>query len=79
MRGTGRCLSTWHQWNGMCYYVTQPLQWSAAKQECIKMGGVMVVPQSEEEAEFLMTLELPFWIGCNDLQTEGLYSTDSNL
>ncbi|XP_038062101.1 hepatic lectin-like [Patiria miniata] len=68
----GACPSTWIQWGGKCYKAAmKPLTWSEAKDECTKMGSVLVVPQSQEEADFLLLLEpIPseFWINCSDLE-----------
>ncbi|XP_038075101.1 lactose-binding lectin l-2-like isoform X2 [Patiria miniata] len=72
------CPPTWYQWGRKCYKaITERLTWSEAKQECIKMGSVLVVPQSQEETEFLLQL-VPsepsgFWINCNDLEEEGAW------
>ena len=68
------CPPAWNQWEDKCYKVTvRSLTWFEAREECIKMGGVLVVPQSQEETEFLRGMEGKFWINCNDLQTEGLF------
>ncbi|XP_038054609.1 asialoglycoprotein receptor 2-like [Patiria miniata] len=75
--GTWACAPSWSQWGGKCYKaIMEPLTWSEAKDECIKMGGVFVAPQSQEESDFLMSLMSPqskFWINCNDLELEGTW------
>ncbi|XP_038062111.1 lactose-binding lectin l-2-like [Patiria miniata] len=69
----GACPSTWIQWGGKCYKViTEHLTWIESKDECTKMGGAMVVPQSQKKTDFLVAL-VPeaaylFWINCNDLE-----------
>ncbi|XP_038059594.1 asialoglycoprotein receptor 2-like [Patiria miniata] len=69
------CPPPWIQWGGECYRaIMEPLTWSEAKDECIKMGGVLVAPRSQEETDFLVLL-LPsrFWINCNDIEKEGTW------
>ena len=76
----GVCPSTWIQWGGNCYKATgQALSWDQAKEECVQMGGTMVVPQSESETQFLLQF-MPeesrvygawIWINCNDIQADG--------
>ena len=76
----GVCPSTWIQWGGNCYKSTgQALNWTQSKEECVQMGGIMVVPQSERETQFLLQF-MPaeagawgawIWIDCNDIQVQG--------
>ena len=76
------CPSTWIQWGGNCYNATgQALNWAEAKEECVQMGGTMVVPKSESETQFLLQF-MPaeagerhawIWVNCNDLQVEGWF------
>ncbi|XP_071807978.1 C-type lectin domain family 4 member M-like [Asterias amurensis] len=52
--------------------------WEEGKQICVELGGMMVVPQSEEELQHIINMcscqAWPwFWIGCNDIQTEGTW------
>ncbi|XP_038070824.1 hepatic lectin-like [Patiria miniata] len=43
------------------------------------MGSVLVVPQSQEETEFLVQLQQSnFWINCNDLQEEGTWKCEND-
>ena len=67
----GACPPAWNQWEDKCYNATTSLTWFDAREECIKMGGVLVVPQSEEETSFLVKIQPQFWINCDDLHTEG--------
>ena len=74
----GFCPSTWIQWEGNCYKATgQALTYTQAREECVQMGGMMVVPQSDSETQFLLQLvpeaseQDRFWIDCDDLQEEG--------
>ncbi|XP_022107999.1 perlucin-like protein [Acanthaster planci] len=69
----GACPPDWSQWGGKCYRkLPVNLPWAEAKEECIKMGSVLVMPQSQEETEFLLNNFINFfWINCNDIQVEG--------
>ncbi|XP_038058758.1 asialoglycoprotein receptor 2-like [Patiria miniata] len=69
------CPPPWIQWGGKCYRaIMNPLTWAEAKDECIKMGGVLAVPQSQEETDFLMRLvPTRFWINCNNFEEEGIW------
>ncbi|XP_038054621.1 galactose-specific lectin nattectin-like [Patiria miniata] len=80
-RGTWACQPSWSQWGGKCYKaITAHLPWAEAKEECVKMGSIMVVPQSQEETDFLVGL-LPtrFWINCNDLGQEGTWRCEDGI
>ncbi|XP_038070747.1 perlucin-like protein [Patiria miniata] len=76
----GACPPTWYQWGRKCYKaITERLTWSEAKDECIKMGSVLVMPQSQEETDFLLQLQQSnFWINCNDLQDEGTWKCEND-
>ena len=76
----GVCPSTWIQWGGHCYKATgRALNWTQAKQECVQVGGTMVVPRSDSETQFLFQYmheetgrdEIKIWINCNDIQEDG--------
>ena len=57
------------------------MTWANARAECVQMGGMMVVPQSDSETQFLLQFmpgaayEFGSWIliDCNDIQAEGKY------
>ena len=73
------CPPSWSQWQDKCYKMHDAnVTWEEGKQICVELGGVMVVPQSEEELQHILNIcscQWPgFWIGCNDIQTEGLYT-----
>ncbi|XP_038071230.1 asialoglycoprotein receptor 2-like [Patiria miniata] len=74
------CPPTWYQWGRKCYKaITERLTWSEAKDECIEMGSVLVMPQSQEETEFLVQLQQSnYWINCNDLQEEGTWKCEND-
>ena len=71
------CPASWHHWGNSCYRVTDSsFPWSSARDECIKLAGILAVPRSLEENDFIVTL-IPdgknAWINCNDLDTEGIW------
>ena len=79
IRGTSRCPPAWSQWQDKCYKMHDAdVTWEEGKEICVELGGVMVVPQSNEEFHHIINMcscpWLGFWIGCNDIQTEGLYT-----
>ncbi|XP_038058765.1 lactose-binding lectin l-2-like [Patiria miniata] len=69
------CPPPWIEWGGKCYTsIMEHLSWSEAKDECTKIGSVLVAPRSQEETDFLMQLLPPeFWINCNDIVEEGTW------
>ncbi|XP_071798326.1 CD209 antigen-like [Asterias amurensis] len=73
------CPPTWSQWQDKCYKMHDAdVTWEQGRQICVKLGGLMVVPQSNKELQHLHNMcrcqEWPwFWIGCNDIQTEGTW------
>ncbi|XP_038047776.1 C-type lectin domain family 4 member E-like [Patiria miniata] len=71
----GACPPAWSQWGDKCYkQLSKDLPWAEAKQECINMGSVLVMPQSQEETDFLQKNLVPYFrINCNDLQVEGTW------
>ncbi|XP_071793075.1 C-type lectin domain family 4 member M-like [Asterias amurensis] len=74
--GTPRCPPTWSPWQNKCYNMHDAdATWEEGRQICVELGGVMVVPQSTEELQQLniMFSGQKFWIGCNDIQTEGTW------
>ncbi|XP_071797159.1 C-type lectin domain family 4 member M-like [Asterias amurensis] len=76
IRRTPRCPPTWSQWQDKCYKVHDAdVTWQEGKQQCVELGGVMVVTQSKEELQHLLNMCScrQYWIGCNDIQTEGTW------
>ncbi|XP_022095914.1 hepatic lectin-like [Acanthaster planci] len=54
--------------------MTKDLTWFEAKDECVKMESALVVPQSDEETDFILGLTShDFWINCDDLLKEGAW------
>ena len=74
------CPPPWFLWEGQCYKaIMKELTWFEAKDEGIKVGSVLVAPQSDEETQFLIKLQTSnFWINCNNIDNEGWLNTDPN-
>ncbi|XP_022107988.1 perlucin-like protein [Acanthaster planci] len=74
------CPDTWSQWDGKCYKkLPVNLPWAEAREECIKMGSALVMPQSQEETEFIVNNKVVFfWINCNDLRVEGSWDCEDD-
>ena len=53
--GVSFCPPAWSNWEDKCYRFTNELTWYEAKQECIEMGGVLVVPKSPRDEDALGT------------------------
>ena len=75
MSDDSSCPESWHYWGNSCYRVTETIfTWFKARDECRKLGGVLGVPSSNQEREFIAQL-IPtdgmVWIDCNDLEVEG--------
>ncbi|XP_022102629.1 CD209 antigen-like [Acanthaster planci] len=69
------CPFGWTQWTGKCYKaLNHQMTWFDAKVECDKMDSDLVVPQSKEETDFLLSMKYYFWINCNDLHTDGVWT-----
>ena len=69
------CPPFWSQWRNKCYKMHgADVTWEEGEQICVKLGGVMIVPQSKEELQHLINMSSVrhLLIGCNDIQTEGL-------
>ncbi|XP_033645251.1 killer cell lectin-like receptor subfamily B member 1B allele A [Asterias rubens] len=74
--GTPQCPSTWSEWQDKCYKMHDgSVTWEEGKQICVQLGGVMVVPQSEEEVQQILNMcgGQWFWIGCNDNEADGTW------
>ena len=69
------CPESWHYWGNSCYMVTETrFTWADARDECINLGGVLAVPSSDQENEFIGQLtDGRVWIDCNDIQKEGMW------
>ncbi|XP_022109590.1 perlucin-like protein [Acanthaster planci] len=69
------CPTKWYKWRNTCYLVTEStVEWTSARDECRKLGGVLAVPHSLEENDFLLALvpdRSNAWIDCSDRMMEG--------
>lgn len=71
------CPEPWHHWGSSCYMITESTRsWLKAREECINLGGVLAVPSSIQENDFIVEL-IPeneaVWIDCNDREVEGTW------
>ncbi|XP_071801390.1 perlucin-like protein [Asterias amurensis] len=69
------CPEHWHYWGISCYKITEMrFTWADARDECRNLGGVLGVPSSDPEHEFIAQL-IPtggtVWLDCNDIYVEG--------
>ena len=76
------CPRGWQQWMGSCYILLAgKFNWSMAFELCDRPGSHLVVPDSEEENDFIKEMlnsttrldkfHSKVWIGCNDLRQFG--------
>ncbi|XP_038052089.1 C-type lectin domain family 6 member A-like [Patiria miniata] len=76
------CPAPWRQWGNSCYSLTESLvKWDKARDACGNMGGVLAVPRSLQENDFIQTFiaaSLNVWIDCNDITTEGRWECQEN-
>ena len=76
----GPCPTSWHHWGTSCYRVTEAsFPWASARDECRKSGGILAVPGSTQENDFIVTL-VPdsVWIDCNDIEKDGVWDCNEN-
>ena len=69
------CPESWHYLDNSCYRITDTtFTWADARDECRQLGGVLGVPSSDQENEFVRQL-IPtggtVWLDCNDIDVEG--------
>ncbi|KAJ7991906.1 hypothetical protein DPEC_G00288720 [Dallia pectoralis] len=68
------CAEDWVFHSRACYYFsTNVMNWTQSRDQCVSMGGHLVIINSQQEQEFLYlsTKNKTHWIGLNDLETEG--------
>jgi len=66
------CPGTWQMFDSHCYKFSEDhVTWSEAEGRCQEEGGHLTSIVSEEENQFLKKLGPNFWIGANDIDTEG--------
>ncbi|XDV34821.1 hypothetical protein PO909_004933 [Leuciscus waleckii] len=74
--GDSACPKDWEYHAGKCYYFsTNTLDWNKSQDTCISDGGHLVIINSREEQEFLMSFITTkykgrFWIGLTDEKKE---------
>ncbi|XP_031442016.1 asialoglycoprotein receptor 1-like [Clupea harengus] len=68
------CPEGWANNSGRCYLFSSTNKtWSQSRDHCITLGGHLVIVNNQEEQSFLSqsAIEDFYWIGLNDLETEG--------
>ncbi|XP_048118190.1 C-type lectin domain family 4 member E-like [Alosa alosa] len=74
----GSCADGWQRFKSSYYYVsTEAKDWSTSRKDCQTKQGDLVVIDSREEHEFLVTWKknfTVFWIGLSDIETEGVWT-----
>ena len=67
------CPDGWSHFNLSCYIlIKKSLSWSVAEGYCNKLGGHLASVHSLEENDFISGLaDGEYWIGANDMKTEG--------
>ncbi|XP_028665782.1 perlucin-like protein [Erpetoichthys calabaricus] len=81
------CPEGWLQHNKKCYFFsTDSMNWTASRDFCITLGGHLVIIESKAEQKFLETVlrskegrRLSYWIGLNDIITEGAWYWVNNV
>ena len=69
------CPSDWLSFGDYCYKRTSTGTYDSSAAECRDMGGLVAVPHSAQENEFLVNIGdgEQVWINCNDKENEGAY------
>ncbi|KAL0961813.1 hypothetical protein UPYG_G00332020 [Umbra pygmaea] len=67
-----RCAEGWVYQQEKCYFFsTDEMNWNQSRGQCVSMGGDLVIINSQKEQKYLKSMNATFWIGLNDLETEG--------
>ncbi|XP_067281616.1 immune-related, lectin-like receptor 3 [Pseudorasbora parva] len=71
--GCALCAVHWIHSGGKCYYFsTVKMNWTQSRDQCVSLGGHLVIINSPAEQDFLTSkVEKTHWIGLSDLETEG--------
>ena len=74
---TAQCLPGWLHYSGSCYLLVNSEQtWDSSEVNCLRYGSHLVDIQEYDEQQFLyqyITESGKYWIGLNDLNTEGTF------
>ncbi|XP_042560645.1 asialoglycoprotein receptor 1-like isoform X2 [Clupea harengus] len=68
------CPDGWAHNSGKCYLFSSTRKtWSQSRDHCITLGGHLAIVNSQEEQNFLSqsAIEVFYWMGLSDLETEG--------
>ncbi|XP_043073178.1 C-type lectin domain family 4 member E-like [Puntigrus tetrazona] len=71
--GCPLCAVHWIHSEAKCYYFsTVKKNWTQSRDQCVTLGGHLVMINSKEEQDFVTSnVKETHWIGLNDLDTEG--------
>ncbi|XP_043074217.1 CD209 antigen-like protein C [Puntigrus tetrazona] len=71
--GCPLCAVGWIHSGGKCYYFsTVKKNWTRSRDQCVTLGGHLVIINSKEEQDFVTSkVKVSHWIGLNDLEAEG--------
>ncbi|XP_050397734.2 uncharacterized protein LOC126815817 [Patella vulgata] len=71
------CDDGWHAYNSLCYFTHDTTAlWSTARDNCVNDGGVLMMPRSEADIEFIRKIThigREYWVGASDLAVEGTW------
>ncbi|XP_051948268.1 CD209 antigen-like protein C [Xyrauchen texanus] len=72
-RSCNTCEEGWTAYNGKCYSFSSEMQtWFESRDSCAASQAHLVIIESRTEQNFLFSRNLlNYWIGLNDLETEG--------
>ncbi|XP_039455664.1 CD209 antigen-like protein E isoform X1 [Oreochromis aureus] len=67
------CASGWRMFSCSCYFLSEKTgSWDEGRSDCRDRGADLVVIDSSEEQDFLVSfIQKPTWIGLNDKEEEG--------
>ena len=74
---TAQCLPGWLHYSGSCYLLVNSEQtWDSSEVNCLRYGSHLVDIHKYDEQQFIyqyITESGKYWIGLNDLNTEGTF------
>ncbi|XP_028655678.1 CD209 antigen-like protein E [Erpetoichthys calabaricus] len=70
------CPESWLKFEKKCYYIStnNQMSWDSSQDKCVSLGGHLVIIESTQEQKFLeksTVKNMHYWIGLNNLATEG--------
>ncbi|CAN2388655.1 plasmacytoid dendritic cell antigen processing and presentation [Pristimantis euphronides] len=76
------CDSGWLIFGSNCYFFTNSkVNWHKARSNCVSKNADLVIIENEEEQKFISghTVNMPYWIGLNDMEEEGKWTWLGNI